>query len=311
MKIALIGAGAVGAYFVWGFGQQPSGGKDVAGDGSKREFVVVAEGDRNKRLSENGIKVNGRVFRPTVQTPDEAGVCDVVVMAIKSVNIREAVDMLPKIVGENTVVMSMLNGVESEEIIAGKIGWDHVIHSIILIASRRLTNEVIFDENYPTKAYYGALDIANAEMKLQMVEDAFAGTKINFVKSHDIMYDEWFKYARNICNNLPQAVVCAPAGMYTRSKHGLFLAEKLWQEVKILAKIKGVTLSDHAVIYECADSSRYSTLQDIDNKRHTEVDSLCGYLINLAKENNVEVPYIEYTYHAIKVLEEKNDGLFK
>lgn len=319
MKVALIGAGAVGAYFVWGFGKheqaivhatENSAAGDIAGDGTKREFVVVVEGDRKEKLSKNGLKVNGTIYHPTVCTPEEAGICDVIVVAVKSTAIREAAEMLPKIVGENTVVMSMLNGVESEEIIAEKIGWDHVIHSIILIASRRFPNEVIFDESYPTKALYGALDIKNADMKLKMVEDAFKGTDIRFERSRDIMFDEWFKYARNICNNLPQAVVCAPAAIYTRSDHGMFLAEKLWQEVRGLAKVKGVTLPEHAVIYDCADSSRYSTLQDIDNGRRTEVDSLCGYLMNLAAENHVEVPFIEYTYHAIKLLEEKNEGKF-
>lgn len=307
MKIALIGAGAVGAYFVWGL----DGIENMPENGIEREFIVVAEGERLKRLSDNGIKVNGKVYHPTVKSPEDAGECDVVVMAVKGTTIREASEMLPKISGENTLVMSMLNGVESEEIIAEKIGYQHVIHSIILIASRRFSDEVIFDEKYPTTIYYGAAEgIERAEEKLKVVHDAFAGTKVNALVSKDIMYDEWYKYARNITNNLPQAVLCAPAGMYTRSEHGLFLAEQLWQEVRVLAAIKGITLSEHVELYACADSTRYSTLQDIDNMRRTEVDSLCGYLMKIAKENNISVPYIEYTYHAIKVLEEKNEGLF-
>lgn len=310
MKIALIGAGAVGAYFVWGFGKCEGKEKDIAGDGTKREFVVIAEDERYTRLKENGVKVNGTVYHPAVNTPSEAGVCDVVIVATKGGSVEGAARMLPPLIGENTVVLSMLNGVVSEEIIAEVIGWDHVIHSIILISSQRFENEVIFDENYNTTVLYGALDIKNADLKMKMVEDAFADTPLHFEKSADIMYDEWFKYARNICNNLPQAVVGAPAAVYTRSEHGMFLAEKLWQEVIVLAKKKGVILPAHAVIYECADSARYSTLQDIDNMRRTEIDSLCGYLIKLADKEGVAVPYIEYTYHAIKLLEEKNEGKF-
>ena len=74
---------------------------------------------------------------------------------------------------------------------------------------------------------------------------------------------------------------------------------------------RGIDLPEEAGIYECAESSRYSTLQDIDAGRRTEVDSLCGYLIKMARENGIEVPYIEYTYHAIKAIEEKNEGLFE
>ena len=301
MKIGLIGAGAVGAYFIWGFGRS---------EDKTREFVVIAEGERKERYIKNGFKVNKLEFHPKVETCDEAGECDVIIMATKSYCLREAVSMLPKLVGENTVVLSMLNGVDSEEIIADVVGWDHVIHSVILIPSRRYTEEVIFDENYPIAVYYGALDITNREEKLELVKQAVAGTKLNFVESHDILYDEWYKYARNICNNLPQTVVMAPSGIYTRSEHGKFIAEKLWQEVRQLAKFKGVTLGEHADMYACVDSTRYSTLQDIDNKRRTEVECLCGYLIDFAKKNGVEVPYIEYTYHAIKLLEEKNEGKF-
>ena len=90
----------------------------------------------------------------------------------------------------------------------------------------------------------------------------------------------------------------------------MFLAGKLWAEVRVLAKLRGVDLPEEVGIYPCADSSRFSTLQDIDEKRRTEVDSLCGYLIDMARENDIEVPYIEYTYHAIKAIEEKNEGLF-
>ena len=303
MKVALIGAGAVGAYFIKGFGDAPVG--------SVSEFFVIADGERKERLTRDGVKINGKIYHPTVKTSKEAGICDVIVVATKSTKIREITDYLPDMTGEQTAVLSMLNGVESEEIIAAKIGWEHVIHSIILIASRRTSEEVVYDEDYPTTIFYGALEsVTNAPAKLQAVSDAFAGTRINVKRSKDIMYDEWYKYARNITNNFPQAVLCAPAAMYTRSEHGLFIAEKLWQEVRVLAQLKGVTLSEHVELYPCADSSRYSTLQDIDSKRRTEADSLCGYLINLANENNIPVPYLEYTYNAIKVLEEKNEGKF-
>ena len=302
MKIGLIGAGAVGAYFIWGFGNLEE---------DEREFVVIAEGDRKERLANNGIKINGKVYHPNVQAPEDAGICDVIIMATKSYSVAEAAKALPAIVGEDTVVLSMLNGVDSEEIIAGVIGWEHVMHSVILIPSRRLPDEVIFDESFPIVVYYGAITVSDPDKKLKMVADAFCGTKMHFEESADILYDEWYKYARNICNNLPQAVVTAPAGIYTRSEHGRFLAQKLWDEVRVLAKLKGVILAEEADMYACADSTRYSTLQDIDSRRHTEVDCLCGYLMKLADENGIEVPYLSYTYHAIKLIEEKNDGKFE
>ena len=57
-------------------------------------------------------------------------------------------------------------------------------------------------------------------------------------------------------------------------------------------------------------ATRYSTLQDLDAKRPTEVDMFCGVLMQKAKEKEIEVPVAECTYHIIKALEEKNAGRF-
>lgn len=301
MNIALIGAGAVGAYFIWGFENANI---------SDRRFTVIADGERKKKLSGDGVKINGTLYHPSVASPEEAGVQDLVIVTVKGNSLRDAVKLLPPLIGEGTVVISMLNGADSEEIIADAVGRDHVLHSIIMIASRRAAGEVVIDMSYNTTIFYGACDISDKEKKLSMVASAFAGTNINAVESDDIMMHIWTKYAKNICNNLPQAILGVPAALYTRSEHGLFLAKKLWAEVRMLAKLKGIELPEEVGIYECADTSRYSTLQDIDAGRKTEVDSLCGYLLDMAQKNGLEVPYIEYTYHAIKALEEKNDGLF-
>ena len=301
MKIALIGAGAVGAYFIWGF--ENAGLND-------REFTVIADGQRRERLAGGGVKVNGVIYHPAVKSPEEAGVQDLIIVAVKGGSMQEAVKLMPPLTGDDTVVISMLNGADSEETIADAIGREHVLHSIIMIASRRADGEVVFDTDYNTTVYYGADNVPDAEKKLKVVADAFAGTSMNVVESLDIVYDIWTKYAKNICNNLPQAVIGAPAALFTRSEHGMFIARKLWAEVRTLARLKGVELPEEVGIYPCADSSRYSTLQDIDAKRRTEVENLCGYLLKLADENGVAVPYIEYTYHAIKAIEEKNEGRF-
>lgn len=301
MKVALLGAGAVGGYFIWGFENAKLPDK---------EFTVIADGERLDRLKRDGVKVNGTVYHPSVKTPEDAGVQDLVIVAVKGGALKKAAALLPPVTGEDTAVISMLNGADSEEIIAEAVGREHVIHSIILIASRRADGEIVFDTGYNTTVYYGAGHKEN-ERLLATVSAAFEGTELNVIKSDDIMFDIWNKYAKNISNNLPQAIIGAPAALYTRSEHGMFLANKLWAETRQLAKLRGVELPEETGIYPCADSSRYSTLQDIDAGRRTEVDSLCGYLLKLAKENGIEVPYIEYTYHAIKAIEEKNDGVFE
>ena len=56
------------------------------------------------------------------------------------------------------------------------------------------------------------------------------------------------------------------------------------------------------------DRARYSTLQDLDAGRHTEVDMFAGAVVRMGRELGIPAPYNEFTYHMIKALEEKNDG---
>lgn len=60
----------------------------------------------------------------------------------------------------------------------------------------------------------------------------------------------------------------------------------------------------------CRDRARYSTLQDLDAGRHTEVDMFAGAVVRMGRELGIPTPYNEFTYHMIKALEEKNDGKF-
>ena len=83
---------------------------------------------------------------------------------------------------------------------------------------------------------------------------------------------------------------------------------------KAIAAAKGIDMQkvDAVSGKGCAvkPSARYSTLQDLDAGRHTEIDMFSGTLIRMGKELGIPTPYNEFTYHMIKALEEKNDGKF-
>ena len=117
-----------------------------------------------------------------------------------------------------------------------------------------------------------------------------------------------------MCNNLPQAILGAGVGCYRDSVHMKAISEGLRKELEAAALAKGIDISivegssgrGSAVL----PTARYSTLQDIDAKRHTEIDMFSGALMRMGKELGIPTPYNEYTYHMIKAIEEKNDGRF-
>ena len=106
-SVAVLGAGAVGSYVIWGI----SSLDDV-------ELGVIAEGERAERIKSEGCLINDKVYHPQVWTPKEAKKADLLVVALKYNVLLPALPSIKDAVGENTVVMSLMNGVDSEEIIA-------------------------------------------------------------------------------------------------------------------------------------------------------------------------------------------------
>ena len=92
------------------------------------------------------------------------------------------------------------------------------------------------------------------------------------------------------------------------------ISDGLRRELEAIAAAKGIDMNKTADSSgrgsAVKSSARYSTLQDLDAGRHTEIEMFSGALIQMGKELGISTPYNEYTYHMIKALEEKNDGKF-
>ena len=98
----------------------------------------------------------------------------------------------------------------------------------------------------------------------------------------------WSKFRLNVCNNLPQAILGAGVGCYRDSVHIKAVSDGLRRELEAIAAAKGIDLQrvDAVSGKGCAvkPSARYSTLQDLDAGRHTEIDMFSGALIRMGKE---------------------------
>lgn len=266
-SVAVLGAGAVGSYVIWGLSEK----KDIS-------LSVIAKGERAERLKAEGCLINGKTYHPEVLTPEEA------------------------------------KGVDSEEIISTKIDKSHIIYSLIKVASHREGKEYVFNPETTIGIIYGEETAPFESERVAAIRDLFDGTGLNYRVTEHIKEEIWSKYRLNICNNLPQAIIGAGVGCYTDSEHMKAISEGLRKEVEAVALAKGIDMS------RCADNSsrgsavpptaRYSTLQDIDAGRHTEIDMFSGAMMRMGKELGIDTPYNEYTYHIIKALEEKNDGMF-
>jgi len=300
-KAALLGAGAVGAYFIWGLSEKMGA-----------DFCVVAKGDRKRRLEQEGLIINQKEYKLNVKTPKEAGKQDLILVSCKQDALPEMLPDIQKMVGEDTLVLSLLNGVSSEEIIGNAIGMEHMAYAVMRIASVRHGNEIMFSEETTAGVYVGEKGIAEPTERLKAFEELLKGTGIRYNFVENIILDLWMKYASNVAQNLPQAILSVGYQAYRDSDHMHFIAEKLWKEVAAVANAKGIPLTDRFLLFRgVKPGARFSTLQDLDAGRHTEIEMLAGEMIRMGKELGIPVPYCEYTYHLIKAIEEKNDGKFE
>lgn len=303
-KVAVLGAGAVGSYLIWGLS-----------DKEELELGVVAKGERRESLLEQGFRINGKSYHPQIWTPEEAKDADLLVVALKYGSLRSALEDMQTIVGEKTTVMSLMNGVDSEEIIAEKIDKSHILYSFIKIASQRKEDGFHFNPKTTVGIYFGELEAPYESERVKAVDALFNGTELHWTITEHIREEIWGKFRLNVCNNLPQAILGVGVGCYEDSEHMAAIREGLKKELLAIAEAKEIDLE---LINEKSSrgsavkaSAKYSTLQDLEAGRHTEIDMFSGALIRMGRELGIPTPYNEYTYHVIKALEEKNDGLFE
>lgn len=210
--------------------------------------------------------------------------------------------------------MILMNGVDSEEIISEKVDASHILHSLIKVASHKEGTGYCFDPETTIGIIFGEISAPFESERVEEIKELFADTGLHFRATEYIREEMWSKYRLNICNNLPQAILGAGVGCYSDSTHMKAISDGLKKEVEAVAAAKGIDMSKvdikSARGSAVPPTARYSTLQDIDAGRHTEIDMFSGALVRMGKELGVPTPYNEYTYHMIKALEEKNDGLF-
>lgn len=298
-KVGVIGAGAIGAYFLWGMRGLP-----------REDICLIAKDERKERLIRDGIIINGERYDYPVKAPEEAGKVDLLLIATKYGALSSILKDAQTVVKEDTIVLSLLNGIDSEEIVGAAVGMEHMLYSLMRISAERKGNSIFFDDNATMGLWFGEKGHSQLTQRTQAVVDFFEKTTCKCTFKPDIITEMWYKYAINISRNLPQAVLGVGVGAYDDSEHVEFISHRLWDEVDAVARAKGITIRPYGFANNPRKNAHLSTLQDLLAGRHTEIDMFTGTMLRMGKELGIPVPYCEYTYHAIKALEEKNDGRF-
>lgn len=306
--VAIIGLGAIGAFFADSL-------LPALNDGLR----IIAGGERAKALKEEGMVINGtREFYNVVAPDEKTEPADLVIITTKMTELKQALEDIKNQVGPDTIIMAPLNGVESEGVVAEKYGWDKVLYSLMRVSSVKDGNKVSFDpDNSFLEFGERTNDLEKLSDKVKTVQGIFEEAGIKYQIRPDMNRAIWEKYVCNVSENQVAAILDIPFGAWGSCNDANQLRLMVADEVIQIARKKGIMIDpdyakDHLEFLKVVpEKNKPSTLQDILAGRKTEKDMLAGTVIRLGKETGVQTPLNEFLYHAIKVLEDKNDGKVK
>ena len=298
-RVAILGGGAMGAFLASRF---------FDADGFSTE--MIARGRYHDRLKSEGLVVNGKQYSLPVVHPDEAtSPADLIVVALKHHHLEDAVHDLQKLVGSSTIIISVMNGLDSEEYIGSIHGMDKMLYTISVgIDAVREGNRITYTK--PGVLYFGELCNPRPSERVLRVQEAFDRAEIPYETPEDMNRMLWWKLMVNVGINQASAVMRAPYGVFQSSQDAQGLMEALMREVIELAKIVGVHLTDqdldqwYGFLNSLSPQGKSSMLQDIETGRKTEVEIFSGKIVELGSVHGVATPVNRTVMQIIKVLEQ-------
>ncbi|MCF8105580.1 MAG: ketopantoate reductase family protein [Desulfohalobiaceae bacterium] len=298
-KVAILGAGAMGAYFAGRFFEAKG-----------FSTMLIARDRRLERLQAKGLVINGKKYAIPAVHPDEVEQpADLVIVALKHHDLQEGVQDLKRCVGDSTTIVSVMNGLESEEFIGSVYGMDKVLYAVsVAIDAVREGNRITYTK--PGKHYLGEAVNTSLSPRVLSVQRAFGKAGIACETPEDMLRMLWWKFMVNVGMNQASAVMRAPYGFFQTLPEARDLMEALMQEVVALAGVEGidVTSRDIEEWYSFLDGlspqGKTSMLQDIEAGRKTEVEIFGGKVVAMGKTHQVPTPVNQTVFQIIRVLEQ-------
>lgn len=281
-------------------------------DAGNINLKILLDEERIEKYKTNPTVFNNKEYSFDYITGDYCGFnADLIIIATKNSGLMEAVYAVKNFVNENTVFLSLLNGISSEDVIASVYGFDKVLYSYYIgHTSTRQGRSIVHDGVY--KTVFGEKDNQQLSKNVLKVKEFFDSTGIPYEIPVDMDYSRWWKFLVNVGYNQASAVLNASYGVFQNSERANNLAINLMQEAADLAKSMGVK-NTHQLIAQVLDviktmlpETRTSMLQDIDAKRQTEVGIFAGYIVESAKKYSISVPYNKVVLDIISAIDEKN-----
>ena len=298
MRVAVFGVGAVGGYF---------GGR-LAQTGE--EVVFIARGETLGALRTSGLRVDSVagdfVVKPAKASgdPQAVGPVDIVLVAVKAWQVADVAPTLRPLIGAETAVVPLENGVEAADQLATVLGREHVAPGVCHIVSSIVAPGHIRHAGLEPRIAFGEHDDRSSP-RLERLRDAFAraGVTVWIPKSIGVALWEKFLFIASLSGL--GALTRVPAGVLRRVPETRRLVERAMGEIVALARARGIAMPDDAAARTLAfidalpEQATSSMQRDVMAGRPSELEAQNGAVVRLGREAGVETPVNEFVYSAL------------
>ena len=299
MRITIFGTGAVGAYFG---GRLAEAGEDVA---------FVARGDHLQAILKDGLRVTSIAgdftIHPARASADPADLAptDAILVAVKTWQVAEAAEGIKPLLGPDTFVVPLLNGVEAADQLAAVLGPDRVLGGICRIVAWIEAPGHIRHAGVDPWIGFGELGSGTSE-RVERLRAAFARARGLTVEAlPDVRADLWRKLMFIAAMSGVGAVTRAPIGAVRSRPETRRLLERAVEEIHAVAVANGIALPASAVAETRAymdslpDEATASMQRDVLAGRPSELEGQSGAVVRLAKRVGMETPVHDFIYSTL------------
>lgn len=309
MKIAIFGTGGVGGYFG---GRLAQAGEDV---------TFIARGEHLRVIQTNGLKVdslNGDfLIYPAKATADvnEVGPVDLVIVGVKAWQVPEAARAMKSLVGADTTVLPLQNGVDAVSQLTAELGPDVVIGGLCKIVSFVVAPGHIRHAGFAPSVVIGEMDNQRTD-RIVEIEKTFNHAGVETTIASDIQVARWMKFLFIASFSGVGAIANAPAGLLRTDPKLRVQMLRAMEEIYALAHARNIKLPPNSIetvmagVNALPEDATSSMARDIAAGKPSELDSQNGAVVRMAHETGVAVPTHEIIYERLKSLEEKARAAF-
>lgn len=308
MRIAVFGTGGVGGYF--------GGRLAEAGE----EVVFIARGDHLRALRERGLRVESTrgdfTVSPARATDDlkEIGPVDAVLVGVKSWQVADAARALRPLIGPETIVVPLQNGVDAPRQLAEALGDEHALGGVCRIIAYIAGPGHIRHSGVDPYIAFGSLD-GRSHPGAERLRAAFArATGLTVEVPSDIRVTLWRKFLLIAPLSGLGAVTRAPVGVLRSLPETRALLERALAEIYVLGRAQGVALPENTVeqtlsfIDALPPAGTASMQRDIIDGKPSELEAQNGAVVRMAREAGIETPVHSFIYAALVALERRARG---